>query len=169
MRPSHQMHRVYPLALLATLVIAGCLPKSNPVIEDVAPMVEVESIVAEQPEMEYAAGDAAYPEGYSIHTVSIPEENISIIARWYTDEQKNWLVLVKCNPTIKPNRIFLGDKIKIPRSIMTRQTPLTAEFVKQSRPEPHQKRKKKISQSKNKIPVKPVVEEDPLLFGPKAY
>jgi len=163
------MHLVYFLALIATFVIAGCLPKTQPVNEDVAPVVEVEPVVAEQADMEYAEGDEAYPEGYYVHTVSVPDENFSIIAKWYTDEQKNWLVLTKCNPTIKPNRIFLGDKIKIPRSIMTRQTPLTVEFVKQSQSEPQRKRKKKISQSKTKTPVKPVVEEDPLLFGPKAY
>ncbi len=167
MRTSLLMHFVYLLALIATLVIAGCLPKAEPVNEDVAPVVEVEPVVAEHPDMEYAEGDEAHPEGYYVHTVNIPDENISIIAKWYTDKQKNWLVLTKCNPTIKPNRIFLGDKIKIPRSILTRQTPLTVEFVKQSQSE--LQRKKKISQSKTKTPVQPVAEEDPLLFGPKAY
>ncbi len=177
MRPSNHTRLVFFLTLISALVLAGCVPKPKPVGENAAPVPEkpVESVVG-QPEMEFQAGDKAYPEGYYVHTVSVPNESISIIARWYTGDQKNWVVLAKCNPAIKPNRIFLGNKIKIPRNMITRQTPLPPEFVQQSQAEPQLKRKKKISQEKTTItpitttpPATPEKEEVPLLFGPKGF
>ncbi len=161
MRPAHHIHLVYFFILILALVFAGCVTIPKPVMKDAAPVIEKPT---------KPMGNKAYPDDYYIHTVSVPDENLSIIAHWYTGQQKNWTVLVECNPTIKPNRIFLGNKIRIPRSIMTRQIPLTPEFVQQSHAEPQQKRKKKISQAKTKTaPVTPVKEEDSLLFGPKGY
>ena len=177
MRPANHTLLVFFLTLISALVFAGCVPKPKPVSQNAAPVPEkpIES-VAKQPEMEFQAGDRAYPEGYYVHTVRVPSESISIIARWYTGNQKNWVVLAKCNPAIKPNRIFLGNKIKIPRSMVTRSTPLPPEFVQQSQAEPQRKRKKKISQAKTtsksktmSTPVAPAKEEAPLLFGPKGF
>ena len=136
--------------------------------------------VGEYSNSDYEAGDEAFPSGYYIHTVSVPNENISIIAKWYTGKQKNWVVLAKCNPTIKPNRIFLGNKIKIPRSIMIRHTELPAKFVHQSHsgvkrkktskaPVPQVQTKTQAAQPTAKEkPTKPAGEE-PLFFGPKGY
>lgn len=185
MRPSHRMLPVYFFILIAAVILAGCATTDKPATEEITPKTEAppQPVATGQPEMVYEEGDQAYPEGYYVHKVSIPDENISIIAKWYTNEAKNWSVLAKCNPKLNPNRIFLGSKIKIPRSIMTRHSPLTVEFVQQSHSRPQPKKKKKIAQEKDKTPVKqtetpvkqtetpvkPVVEEDPLLFGPKAY
>lgn len=167
MRSAQRIHLVYILSLITALVCSGCVPQPKPVT-DVAPALTME------------AGDEAYPAGYYIHTVSVPNENISIIAKWYTGSQKNWVVLAECNPTIKPNRIFLGDKIKIPRSLMTRQTKLPAKFVHQTRsrikkkktskaPVPQVQTKTQAAQpAAEEKPTKPA-EEEPLFFGPKAY
>ena len=169
MRPSRHAHLVYFLTLISVFAFTGCMVNPKPpVIKKAAPVIE--QPVEEQPKMEYEAGDAAYPDGYYVHTVSVPAENFSIIAKWYTGEQKNWPVLAKCNPGINPNRIFLGNKIKIPRSIMTRQIPLPPEFIHQFQAEPQRKKKKIISPAKTKTtPVKPVKEDAPLLFGPKGF
>lgn len=172
MRSSQRIHLVYFLSLITALVWTGCVPQPKP-ITDMAPALAMKK-QAEK------AGDAAYPGGYYIHTVSVPNENISIIAKWYTGSQKNWLVLANCNPTIKPNRIFLGDKIKIPRSIMIRHTKLPAKFVHQSHSGVKRKKPSKapVAQVQPKTqaaqpaveeePTKPE-EEEPQFFGPKAY
>ncbi|TKB27024.1 LysM peptidoglycan-binding domain-containing protein [Desulfopila sp. IMCC35006] len=179
MRPSNHTYLVFFLTLISALVLAGCTPKPKHVGKNAAPVPEktIEAVAeqpeTELPEMEFQAGDKAYPEGYYVHTVSVPNESISIIARWYTGDQKNWVLLAKCNPTINPNRIFLGNKIKIPRRMITRPTPLPPEFVQQSQTEPQRKRKKKISQAKTTVtpaaPAAPAKEEAPLLFGPKGF
>lgn len=179
MRSAQRIHLVYILSLITALVCSGCVPQPKPVT-DVAPALTMEQQVEEYSDSAYEAGDEAYPAGYYIHTVSVPNENISIIAKWYTGSQKNWVVLAECNPTIKPNRIFLGDKIKIPRSLMTRQTKLPAKFVHQTRsrikkkktskaPVPQVQTKTQAAQpAAEEKPTKPA-EEEPLFFGPKAY
>ncbi|MCP4337718.1 MAG: LysM peptidoglycan-binding domain-containing protein [Desulfobulbaceae bacterium] len=184
MRSSQFIHLVYFLCLITPFVCAGCAPKPKPVLEvEPAPEPVIEQPVEEYSDSKYVEGDEAYPEGYYIHTVSVPGENISIIAKWYTGEQKNWVVLVKCNSAIKPNRIFLGNEIKIPRSIMTRDTELPAEFVRQSYSGAQRKKTTKapVAQTQTAKPAtqpaaeeKPTqatkqVEEEPLFFGPKGY
>lgn len=167
---------IYLLALMAIFIFTGCEPQAKPVSQDVAPAPEspVQPTALKEAETTtavYAPGDAEYPEGYYVHTVSIPAENISIIARWYTGAQKNWRVLVKCNPDIQANRIFIGDTIKIPRILLTRESPLPVEFVQQSHTSPQDKAKKKITPVKPVEPAAPATPpaatEDPLLFGPR--
>ena len=180
MRSSQLIHLVYFLCLITALVCAGCGPQPNPGL-DVEPVIE--QSVKDYSDSKYEACDEAYPGGYYIHTVSVPGENISIIAKWYTGEQKNWVVLVKCNPAIKPNRMFLGNEIKIPRSIITRDTELPAEFVRQSysgaqkkktpktpvpQTQPTEPATQPAAEEKPTEPTKPV-EEEPLFFGPKGY
>ena len=170
MSSSRHILLVFVLTLISALVFTGCVAKRKPVDETTTPVSEkpVKSVVKE-PEIEYQAGDKTYPEGYYVHTVRVPNENISIIAGWYTGDQKNWVVLTKCNPTIKPNRIFLGNRIKIPRRMITRRTPLPPEFVQHSLGQ-QQKRKKNISRTKaSTTPASPGNEEAPLLFGPKGF
>ena len=171
MRTSHLTPLIYILTLISVVAIAGCMVKPKAVTKEAEPVIKQQvETVTEPSDMNYEAGDKAYPEGYYIHTVSVPAENISIIAKWYTGDQKNWSVLAKCNPKIKPNRIFLGDKIKIPRSILTRKTPFPPEFIQQFQTEPQRKQKKKNSSAKTKTTAtKPTEEEAPLLFGPKGF
>lgn len=183
MRSWHHATFVYFLALVAPFFFIGCVPQPTPVNKDVVPVLGKPFAPGTQKQAEtsetiYAPGDANYPEGYYLHTVSIPGENITIIAKWYTSAEKNWQVLVKCNPKIKPNRIFIGDKIKIPRSLLTKETALPPEFVQQSQAAPKRKTPKKFTPPKSSkasakpataTPATPAVKEDPLLFGPKGY
>ncbi len=179
MRSSQRRYLFYFLSLITALVCAGCALQSKP-ITDVAPSPTMKQPVEEYSDSTYEAGDAAYPGGYYVHTVSVPNENISIIAKWYTGSQTNWVILAKCNPTIKPNRIFLGDKIKIPRSLMTRHTALPAKFVHQSNagvkrmktpkaPVPQVQTKTQAAQPAAEEESTIPAEEEPLFFGPKEY
>jgi len=152
MRSSQCIHLVYFFSLITALVCAGCVPQPKQPTTGVAPALTIEQPGGKYSDMVYEAGDAAYPAGYYIHTVSVPNENISIIAKWYTGSQTNWVVLAKCNPAIKPNRIFLGDKIKIPRSLMTRHTKLPAKFVHQSQSKNEENFKYPGSPGSNKNP-----------------
>ena len=180
MRSSQRIHLVYFLCLITALVCAGCILLQPKQIPDLAPASTMKQPVGEYSNSDYEAGDEAYPSGYYIHTVSVPNENISIIAKWYTGKQKNWVVLAKCNPTIKPDRIFLGNKIKIPRSMMTRHNKLPAKFVQQSYsgsqkkktpkpPAPQVQTKPMVVQpALEENPTKPA-EAEPQFFGPKGY
>jgi len=176
---SRCMNLVFSLGLILFFTCAGCVSQSPQVTETDA---EMSPAPEEYPGEIYEEGDAAYPEGYYIHTVSLPDESISIIAKWFTGDLLNWEVLAKCNPTINPNRIFLGDKIRIPRSIMTRHPPMTPEFVQESQPQAQRKQKAATAKAKAKpqqtapsspaVPATPApaaAEEESLLFGPKEY
>ncbi len=64
-----------------------------------------------------------------VHTVKWSGETLSIIAGWYTGNTENWKALAKANPDIKVNRIFAGNKILIPESLMKTREPMPKEFV----------------------------------------
>lgn len=161
--------------LIFLFVCAGCVDKS-------ADQAGAGLQVPEEYPLE-GQGEMS-PDGYYLHTVKYPDESISIIAKWFTGDLRNWEVLAKSNPDLNPNRIFLGDTIKIPRNIMITQAPLTAKFVEDS--QPHKKRKKAkakltrvetapvTDEPAEEPAVEPAVEEsaeddEPLLFGPKGY
>lgn len=188
MIPHRPIHVLFLLGLTLSLFSAGCVSTTT---ENVESTIEQPVQVPEEYTGGiYEAGDETYPGGYYIHTVELADESISIIAKWFTGNMMNWEVLAKCNPSINPNRIFLGNKIRIPRSLMTRQDPMTAEFVQESQPHPKKKGKTKPKPSPAKaetpdnktqqptvkepaVPPAPEeaepVEDEPLLFGPKDY
>ena len=167
MNPLKHLKLIFLLGLFFSLACAGCVSKkSTQQVE-----TEVEAPIG-YPGAIYEQGDQASPAGYYIHTVKLPDESISIIAKWFTGDLMNWEVLAKYNPTINPNRIFLGDKIKIPRDIMTTHAPMTPEFVEASQPQAGRKKAKPASPTVQSTPepaAEPVVEDEPLLFGPKGY
>jgi hypothetical protein len=111
---------------------------------------------------------------YYYHKVKYPGETLSIIAKWYTGEVENWRALTKANPKLKPNRITVGDKIRIPNKLLHTQKPMPRSFVvgsakidqsKPSKVKPAKTAKKKSEPSTASPPEKePEVFE---LFGPK--
>lgn len=69
------------------------------------------------------------PELY-LHTVRCPGESLSIIAKWYTGDYRNWECLATINPQLAdPNLIRLHDVIHIPTHIMQTQKPMPPEHV----------------------------------------
>ncbi|HME42123.1 MAG TPA: hypothetical protein VKF36_03470 [Syntrophorhabdales bacterium] len=101
---------------------------------------------------------------YFIHTVKFKGESVSIIAGWYTGDIQNWKVLKEHNPDINPNRIFDGNKIRIPQSMMKTKAPMPKEYVDSF-----------YSKPTRKEPVRPAPApspstsggDEPTLFGPK--
>ena len=156
------------LGMTVSFICAGCIPKN---IDTSTTSPSKKSATTDSVS---SKGDQDYPDGYYIHKVIFPDESISIIAKWFTGDLNNWKVLAKCNPKINPNRIFLGDEIRIPRILMTRQEPITHEFVEQAQPGPKRIQARKPSRLqptlvKTEPKPQPVEEEEPPLFGPKGY
>ena len=60
------------------------------------------------------------PEGqYFVRTVKWHGESLSTIAAWYTGTTRNWRLLAEVNPQLAdPNRIALGDRIRIPQKML---------------------------------------------------
>ena len=96
---------------------------------------------------------------YYYHKVKYPGESISIIAKWYTGDVKNWHSVAKVNPKLDPNRITVGDKIRIPNKLLHTQKPMPRSFVVSST-----KRKKSKLSTTSQPDKEPEVFE---LFGPK--
>ena len=63
---------------------------------------------------------AKLPEGpYFVRTVKWHGESLSTIAAWYTGTTRNWRILAEVNPQLAdPNRIALGDRIRIPQNML---------------------------------------------------
>jgi hypothetical protein len=66
---------------------------------------------------------------YYGHKVKWKGESLSIIAKWYTDSAENWKVLAKINPGIDPNRIQIGEDVRIPENLMKTRRPMPESFV----------------------------------------
>jgi hypothetical protein len=64
-----------------------------------------------------------------VHEVQWKAETLSIIAKWYTGESKNWGILADANPNINPDSIAIGNKIFIPSDLVKTKDPLTKQFV----------------------------------------
>lgn len=183
---SRQSKLTFILCLVLSIVCISCaaMKKDRPEPLDIPPDSPPGAI--------YERGDETVPSGYYVHTVKQPGESLSIIAKWFTGDLKNWETLAKHNPAINPNRIFFGDKIRIPRHLMIRHDPMTLEFIEESQPKsrqrvspaaPPKKTGEKLLKEKPEKAVEveeeepqpavvqpePEPEEEPFLFGPKGY
>lgn len=111
---------------------------------------------------------------YYEHKVKWTGESLSIIARWYTGSFENWKVLAKINPGMDPNKIQMGEKVRIPEDLMKTRKPMPESFVASlspekkkalpatSEPKPYKPKKTKIpppKEIKAKPPVKPAYYE----------
>lgn len=125
------------------------------------------------------AGMVQSRSSYYYHKVKYPGESLSIIAKWYTGEVQNWRALTKANPKLKPNRITVGDKIRIPNKLLHTQKPMPRSFVvgsakikkqRPSSPTPSDVKTTKTSQKRSESPP-PSPPPDDIevleLFGPK--
>jgi iron uptake system EfeUOB component EfeO/EfeM len=63
------------------------------------------------------------------HQVRWEGETLSMIAKWYTGDWRNWKALAKVNPWLKPDNMFTGLKVKIPRQLLKNQKDMPREFV----------------------------------------
>ena len=67
-----------------------------------------------------------------VHKVKWPGESLSIIAKWYTGDSKNWKALAKTNPDLNPNLIRIGDNIEIPQGLLKKDEPMPRYFMYES-------------------------------------
>jgi hypothetical protein len=66
------------------------------------------------------------------HTVRWRGESLSLIAKWYTGQFENWKALARVNPKLNPNRIMVGDAIRIPPEMMINKEPLPRKVAAKS-------------------------------------
>lgn len=110
-----------------------------------------------------------------VHTVKWPGETLSVIAKWYTGDSRNWKLLAGANPGIDPYRVTKNTKIVIPGHLLTTRRPLpekyAAQFLSQTPKTKQTKKTKKTLKQKSKPAAKPQEEDeeemDLELFGPK--
>ncbi len=107
-----------------------------------------------------------------VHTVRWPGETLSIIAKWYTGDGKNWEILVKINPKINPLKVAADNKIVIPGNLLKTRIPLPEKYVAQFFIKSKKKKKSKSIRSKpaRSLPAKDEENEEDEefeLFGPK--
>jgi len=65
-----------------------------------------------------------------VHQVRWPRETLYAIANWYTGSGKNWRRLADANPNIIPQRIRIGDTIRIPESLLMTHQPMPPDFLR---------------------------------------
>jgi hypothetical protein len=64
-----------------------------------------------------------------VHVVQWQNETLSFIAEWYTASWQNWETLAKANPGIDPNRIGIGDEIRIPEALLKTRKPIPSDLL----------------------------------------
>jgi hypothetical protein len=99
---------------------------------------------------------------YFVHTVKFKGESVSIIAGWYTGDIQNWKILAEHNPDINPNRIFEGNKIRIPEYMMKNRAPMPKDYVDGFYTKPSKK-----EPGRPASPPAPGKEDELIIFGPK--
>lgn len=158
---------LWTIGLVLVIMCAGCqtvgekpeqpAATPSPVAKEPVPPV------APPPPAPAAAPAKPSPEvPYYVHTVKWRGESVSIIAGWYTGDIQNWRVLAEHNPDINPNRIFEGNKIRIPENMMKTKAPMPKEYVDGF-----------YTKGPKAAPGRPAAspdkEDEPKLFGPKEY
>jgi len=69
---------------------------------------------------------------YLEHTVRYQGETLSLIAKWYTGEAKNWPILADRNPGVSPNNLRIGELILIPRDMVVNTEPMPRSYIPSS-------------------------------------
>ncbi len=88
------------------------------------------SLIGCQPQKQGSAVQPSRQETqYLEHRVQFQGETLSVIANWYTGSGRNWELVLDANPGVDPRRIRLGDLIRIPRELLSRQDPLPRSAV----------------------------------------
>ena len=139
----------------------------------------VEAVVNRHSNERAQAAKAPPKPSYYYHRVKYSGETLSIIAKWYTGDADNWQKLAKANPKLNPKRILVGDKIRIPRNLLSTKRPMTRSFVvastqkkqpKSSSGTPSQVKTTKTAQKESESPPPESSSKEPEileLFGPK--
>jgi hypothetical protein len=76
------------------------------------------------------------PPQFIEHTVKYQGETLAAISEWYLGDLKRWKEIQAVNPGLKPERIKIGDKIKIPSDKAVRRDPFPKPKVSKKAPAP---------------------------------
>lgn len=106
-----RMGRTSFLSIAFGLALGGCVQKNNHVSPSAPPPAP--------PSMEYLD-----------HTVQFSGETLAAIAQWYTGRSTNWMAIREANPGLNPNRLRLGQLIRIPDMLLMRRQPLPRDFLR---------------------------------------
>ena len=155
------------IGLSVMVMLAGCASTADKAEKPAPTPVPPVSATPEPqgPPLPAAGPSKPGPETtYFVHTVKFKGESVSIIAGWYTGDIQNWKVLKEHNPDINPNRIFEGNKIRIPESMMKTKAPMPKEYVDSFYAKPTKKESGRPAPAPS-----PSTSggDEPTLFGPK--
>ena len=81
-----------------------------------------------------------------VHRVKWAGESLSIIAKWRTGSLENWKGIARANPKLDPNRLQIGEEVRIPDDLLKNREPMPEDFVAsfapkgETAPAPAQKR-----------------------------
>jgi hypothetical protein len=170
MTPFSSRTFVFVLWLLITWIFPACASLSHRLGREGPSEVREES---QAPKMEGAGSEGEKSEklrrmpddtdqAYYVHTVKWYGETLSIIAKWYTGELTRWKAIALANPDLDPDRIFQGNRIRIPKGLMITNRPMPQEFLGQFMRRPTSEEIQPKTQ-----PMEEVKEAEPELFGPK--
>jgi len=160
------MIRAHLVGIILILGLAGCAgstkaPPMRPAFEpskvslgDVRTTADVPPRNAKPAARKAQSREAAT---HLVHRVRWPGESLSIIAKWYTGEFNNWKALADFNPKLKPDRIWVGQEILVPKGLLRTRESLPQSFVSQFAG--RSKKKKSPPKEDNALP----------LFGPRDY
>jgi hypothetical protein len=154
------------LLVLSALLLAGCEPfarqtRTPPTDAESPPPPKAQRAPEERPAAESEPADLL------VHTVRWKGESLSIIAKWYTGEAKNWRLLAEHNPLKDPDRIGIGDRIAVPVPLLKTREPLPRDFVRRHAPAPVKEGTRDQRDPAGTAPEPSPEEEAPELFGPK--
>jgi LysM domain len=125
-RSTTRMHAwPWMLMLLWTWGCSGPWPASGYKRPPLSVPADAELATEISPQQLLPAQPPPAPEAkYFTHTVRDPGETFIAIARWYTANGNNWTRLAQANPDTDPQRIRIGDVIRIPEEIVTTRRPM---------------------------------------------
>jgi len=118
-------------AVVLLCVALGCAPKAE---KQAAPEPKGFGELETAEGADRNATSVLPAEDYFIHTVQWPGESLSIIAKWYLGKLMDWEILAAHNPELDPDKIFVGNRIRIPESRMRTSELMPREFVEQFLP-----------------------------------
>lgn len=58
------------------------------------------------------------------HRIAYSGETLAIIANWYTGKSTNWPLIRDANPGLRPERLNLGQVVRIPGDLVVERNPL---------------------------------------------
>lgn len=68
---------------------------------------------------------------YYSHTIKNSGETLGAISRWYTGTPANWPEILRANPSVKTNRLRIGQEIRIPDALVVKREPFSPEYIAQ--------------------------------------